>query len=157
MECRKPGEVFIDTLLNGPSDVSEIAENHDGPFRRVSIKTSPGLRHSILHRNDVCRGKWRCCVVGDLTFGDSEGCLRDGKRWRESWVGAVSLAIAEKNVSVVRKGLTALARVLAWWAIFYGPNWVYWRRQLAGCHYVNRSKLSIWCVGVYCILFERSG
>ena len=31
MECREPGKVFVDTLLNGPSDVSEIAENHDVP------------------------------------------------------------------------------------------------------------------------------
>ena len=31
MEILKPGEVFIDTLLIGPSDASEIAENHDVP------------------------------------------------------------------------------------------------------------------------------
>ena len=31
MEIREPGEVFIDTLLIGPSDASEIAENHDVP------------------------------------------------------------------------------------------------------------------------------
>ena len=29
MEIREPGEVFIDTLLIGPSDASEIEENHD--------------------------------------------------------------------------------------------------------------------------------
>ena len=43
--------------------------------------------------------------MGGLTFGDSEGCLRDNESWREGWVGAVSLAIAEKSVSDVRKGL----------------------------------------------------
>ena len=31
MEIRKPGEVFLDTLLIGPSDASKIAENHDVP------------------------------------------------------------------------------------------------------------------------------
>ena len=31
MEIREPGEVFLDTLLIGPSDVSEIEENHDIP------------------------------------------------------------------------------------------------------------------------------
>ena len=31
MEIREPGEVFIDTLLIGPSDASEIEENHDVP------------------------------------------------------------------------------------------------------------------------------
>ena len=31
MEIRKLGEVFIDTLLIGPSDPSEIEENHDIP------------------------------------------------------------------------------------------------------------------------------
>ena len=31
MEICEPGEVFIDTLLIGPSDASEIAENHDVP------------------------------------------------------------------------------------------------------------------------------
>ena len=31
MEIREPGKVFIDTLLIGPSDASEIAENHDVP------------------------------------------------------------------------------------------------------------------------------
>ena len=31
MEIREPGEVFIDTLLIGPSDASEIEENHDIP------------------------------------------------------------------------------------------------------------------------------
>ena len=29
MGIRKPGKVFIDTLLIGPSDASEIEENHD--------------------------------------------------------------------------------------------------------------------------------
>ena len=31
MEFPEPGEVFIDTLLIGPSDASEIEENHDVP------------------------------------------------------------------------------------------------------------------------------
>ena len=31
MEIREPGEVFFDTLLIAPSDVSEIEENHDIP------------------------------------------------------------------------------------------------------------------------------
>ena len=31
MEICEPGEVFIDTLLIGPSDVSEIEENHNIP------------------------------------------------------------------------------------------------------------------------------
>ena len=31
MEICKHGEVFIDTLLIGPSDASEIDENHDIP------------------------------------------------------------------------------------------------------------------------------
>ena len=31
MEMCEPGKVFIDTLLIGPSDASEIAENHDDP------------------------------------------------------------------------------------------------------------------------------
>ena len=31
MEIREQGEVFIDTLLIGPSDPSEIEENHDIP------------------------------------------------------------------------------------------------------------------------------
>ena len=31
MEIRGHGEVFLDTLLIGPSDVSEIEENHNIP------------------------------------------------------------------------------------------------------------------------------
>ena len=31
MEIREPGEVFIDTLLIRPPDVSEIEDNHDIP------------------------------------------------------------------------------------------------------------------------------
>ena len=31
MEIRELGELFIDTLLIGPSDASEIEENHDVP------------------------------------------------------------------------------------------------------------------------------
>ena len=38
-----------------------------------------------------------CYVVGGLTFGDSEGCLRGGKRWSEVWLRTVYYAIVEKK------------------------------------------------------------